>query len=139
MDENLTMDDLIGKKGRRVELHPATDTWMRGDRYGEILSLGRKLVKVKMDRSGRTLTLLPKSIGQVLPETTGMAMHESIAEHYGPPQHMFKVIYVKGNGERLEVEVEAHNFADASWRVANQTFDCMYPSGRQLLDVIQLR
>ena len=43
--------------GKRVQLHPATDAWMRGDRYGVVVSVGRKLVRVKMDKSGRTLNL----------------------------------------------------------------------------------
>lgn len=29
-------------KGQRVELHPACDDWMRGDRYGVVIGLGRK-------------------------------------------------------------------------------------------------
>ena len=36
----------------RFETHPSTDAWMQGDRYGEIISLGQKSLKVKMDRSG---------------------------------------------------------------------------------------
>jgi len=47
----------------RVELHPATDAWMQGDRFGEIVFIGRKYVHVKMDWSGRTLKLLPRNIG----------------------------------------------------------------------------
>ena len=39
--------------GRRVELHPATDAWMRGDRYGEVVKIGRTLIHVRMDRSGK--------------------------------------------------------------------------------------
>jgi len=39
--------------GTRVQLHPATDAWMRGDRYGEIAKLGSKYATVKMDTSGR--------------------------------------------------------------------------------------
>lgn len=40
---------------QRVELHPATDAWMRGDRYGIVVKTGRKYVHVRMDRSGRVL------------------------------------------------------------------------------------
>jgi len=45
--------------GDRVELHPATDFWMSGDRYGEIvrLVLQSHRIHVKMDRSGRVLKL----------------------------------------------------------------------------------
>lgn len=41
--------------GQRVEISPTTDTWMRGDRFGEIVKLGHSWVHVKFDRSGRTL------------------------------------------------------------------------------------
>lgn len=50
------------KTGDRVELHPATDAWMQGDRYGEVIKIGRKYIHVKMDRSGRTLPMLPKHV-----------------------------------------------------------------------------
>lgn len=43
--------------GRRVEIHPALDAWMAGDRYGEIVRVTTKRVHVRMDRSGRTLKL----------------------------------------------------------------------------------
>ena len=43
----------------RVQLHPATDAWMRGDRYGVIVKLGRKYVHVRMDRSGKTRKITP--------------------------------------------------------------------------------
>ena len=35
--------------GASVELHPATDAWMRGDRYGIVLSIGRKYIHLRMD------------------------------------------------------------------------------------------
>lgn len=41
--------------GTRVQLHPATDAWMRGDRYGVVVKgRGTNKVKVKLDKSGRT-------------------------------------------------------------------------------------
>lgn len=39
--------------GSRVELHPSTDAWMAGDRYGTVKAIGRKYLHVHMDRSGR--------------------------------------------------------------------------------------
>jgi hypothetical protein len=39
--------------GDRVELHPATDAWMMGDRYGVVQKVGTTRVQVKLDRSGR--------------------------------------------------------------------------------------
>ena len=41
--------------GDRVQTHPATDAWMRGDRYGDVVRCSRGKVTVRMDRSGRTL------------------------------------------------------------------------------------
>lgn len=46
----------------RVQSHPATDAWMRGDRYGDVVKAGRKWVHVKMDHSGRTLRFSPDDI-----------------------------------------------------------------------------
>lgn len=39
--------------GDRVQIHPASDAWMQGDRYGEVVKVGRSIVHVKMDRHGR--------------------------------------------------------------------------------------
>lgn len=39
--------------GMRVESHPATDAWISGDRYGEIVKVTRTRVHVKMDRSDK--------------------------------------------------------------------------------------
>ena len=50
------------KLGDRVELHPALDRWMRGDRFGAVVGIGRKFLKVRMDRSGRTIPLLPENV-----------------------------------------------------------------------------
>lgn len=46
----------------RVEIHPATDAWMMGDRFGEIVAVGRKYLSVRMDRSGRVLKFAPSRI-----------------------------------------------------------------------------
>ncbi len=45
--------------GDRVQLSPATNAWMMGDRYGHIVKIGRKYLHVGMDRSGRTLKVSP--------------------------------------------------------------------------------
>ena len=42
--------------GARVELHPATDLWMRGARYGTVERMSltpNDRVKVRLDRTGR--------------------------------------------------------------------------------------
>jgi hypothetical protein len=53
--------------GMRVELHPATDAWMFGDRFGDVVKVGRELVHVKMDRSGKTRKVHPRNIGEIIP------------------------------------------------------------------------
>jgi len=51
--------------GQRVELHPACDAWMQGDRFGVIVKIGRKYLHVKMDRSGRTLAMRPHHVLEI--------------------------------------------------------------------------
>jgi hypothetical protein len=54
------------KVGDRIEMHPASDAWMRGDRYGEVLKVGKVLVTVKLDRSGWKLGYHMRSILRVI-------------------------------------------------------------------------
>ena len=66
--------------GSRVELHAACDEWMQGDRYGEVVGLGRsreyvdhftgkrsmsRPVRVKLDRSGRVRRFHPDNLFSV--------------------------------------------------------------------------
>lgn len=48
--------------GARVQLHPATDLWMRGARFGEIVKVGRKWLHVKVDRTGKVVKLSPSNV-----------------------------------------------------------------------------
>ncbi len=48
--------------GERVKAHPATDTFMRGDVYGVIRKIGRRLIHVEMDRSGRTIRFVASNL-----------------------------------------------------------------------------
>jgi hypothetical protein len=57
---SLSTDDY--REGQRVQLHPGTDRWMRGDRYGTVLRTGRKYVRVLMDRSGHTIRVAPENL-----------------------------------------------------------------------------
>jgi hypothetical protein len=50
------------KVGQRVQLHPATDRWMRGDRWGVVHKLGRKYIELVMDNSGAHLRVPPDLI-----------------------------------------------------------------------------
>lgn len=52
--------------GERVETHPGTDRWMRGDRFGTVTMIGRSLVHVQMDRSGRKIAFEPWLLGHVV-------------------------------------------------------------------------
>jgi hypothetical protein len=40
--------------GARVEMHPSTDEWMMGDRYGKVTGHKEDLVRVKLDKSGKS-------------------------------------------------------------------------------------
>jgi hypothetical protein len=40
---------------QRVQLHPFTDRWLMGDKYGTIVKIGRKYVHVRMDWSNQTI------------------------------------------------------------------------------------
>jgi hypothetical protein len=47
------------KIGDRVALHPASDMWMRGAKFGEVVKVGRKLVHVNLDAINRVVRLHP--------------------------------------------------------------------------------
>lgn len=50
-----TLDEMV--RGRRVELHPGTDLWMMGARYGTVVGVatieGKEMLRVQLDRLGR--------------------------------------------------------------------------------------
>lgn len=48
--------------GLRVQAHPATDAFMFGDRYGQVVKIGHRWVHVAMDRSGRTRKFSPANL-----------------------------------------------------------------------------
>lgn len=48
--------------GMTVSSHPATDAWMRGDRYGTVVKVGRKFVHVRMNRSGQLRKFHPSNL-----------------------------------------------------------------------------
>jgi hypothetical protein len=48
--------------GQRVELHPVLDDWMRGDRYGAIVAVGRVYYTVLLDKSQRRRRYLPDDL-----------------------------------------------------------------------------
>ena len=52
----------IFNPGDRVETHPATDSWMMGDRFGTVKTVGRKYVHVVMDKSGAVRKFAPNNL-----------------------------------------------------------------------------
>ena len=48
--------------GERVSMHPATDAFMMGDRYGQVVKIGKSKIHVKMDRSRKTRLVLPRNL-----------------------------------------------------------------------------
>lgn len=50
--------------GQRVELHPNTDEWMMGDRYGQIIDISSETgnIRVLMDKSLRELIVHPRNV-----------------------------------------------------------------------------
>ncbi|AFN37768.1 hypothetical protein FGG44_gp80 [Mycobacterium phage MacnCheese] len=44
--------------GRRVATHPGTTAFLRGERFGEVVKVGRDVVHVKLD-TGRRSTFTP--------------------------------------------------------------------------------
>jgi hypothetical protein len=64
--------------GKRVQMHPATDAWWSGDRYGEVVSIGRareyvtgdtrgwhRPLNIKLDKSGRIVRSHPDDVSEV--------------------------------------------------------------------------
>ena len=41
------------KPGQRVQAHPATDRWMKGQRFGTVEMIGKRTVWVRFDRGSR--------------------------------------------------------------------------------------
>ena len=62
-----TADVLLTRfaSGQRVALHPSTDAWMRGDRFGTVESVGRFYVSVRCDASGKLRRVSPENIEEM--------------------------------------------------------------------------
>jgi hypothetical protein len=52
--------------GRRVQLAPHLDAWMRGDRYGTVVRVTAAGLVVELDRSRRRITLTGDDITEWL-------------------------------------------------------------------------
>jgi hypothetical protein len=53
---------VTARPGDRVQAHPATDSWMMGDRWGSVAKVGPKRVHVNMERSGRLRRFAPENL-----------------------------------------------------------------------------
>ena len=51
--------------GQRIHLHPATDQWMQGQRYAQVIKVGRKVITIKTD-AGHTYRVPPKDVGEIV-------------------------------------------------------------------------
>lgn len=49
----------------RVEIPAYMDSWMRGDRYGEVTRTYQDVYHVKLDKSGRTIRVIASDCKEV--------------------------------------------------------------------------
>ena len=59
--------DWVPAIDQRVQTHPATDHWMRGDRFGKITAVTSSVVVVRMDRSRRKLRFARPIVDDIMP------------------------------------------------------------------------
>ena len=60
MTIDYTVKDFV--KGQRVEMHPATDLWMRGARFGTVTHVGKSRVNVKLDKLACVIYVAPRNL-----------------------------------------------------------------------------
>jgi len=63
-DKMRAMDSDL-RVGDRVALHPSTDLWMQGDRFGEVVKVVQKKVYVLMEKSGKRVPFVPSMLNRV--------------------------------------------------------------------------
>ena len=54
-------------KGQRVEMHPATDLWMRGARYGTVTHVSKAHVNVKLDKLDFIVHVAARNLLPIVP------------------------------------------------------------------------
>jgi hypothetical protein len=54
------------KPGQRIQLSPACDRWMAGDKFGEVLRINGSKLVVLMDRSQERILVHPTLVGEIL-------------------------------------------------------------------------
>lgn len=55
--KGIELEEANYKVGDRVKLHPATDQWMQGDRYGTLDGTWFNFYWVKLDKSGKRVKI----------------------------------------------------------------------------------
>lgn len=56
----------------RVALAAHTDWFMRGARYGDVITVGRKYLHVRLDMTGRIVRLPPSAFSEAWPTGEGL-------------------------------------------------------------------
>lgn len=57
---------LYFRPGDRVELHPGTDLWMSGARYGDVTRVTRTHVHVRVDKLNRVVRFNPNNLLEII-------------------------------------------------------------------------
>lgn len=57
-----SVDAELPTRGRRVAVDPASDWFMRGERFATVVTVGRKWITVRGERSGRTWRTSPDMV-----------------------------------------------------------------------------
>jgi ribosomal protein L21E len=65
MRDHTNQTDLLLEQfqvGDRIEISPALDRWMAGDRFGTVTKLGLRYLRVDMDASGQNIAVMPEHV-----------------------------------------------------------------------------
>lgn len=98
--------------GTRVQVNPALDIWMSGDRFGKVVDMGRVRATVLMDASGKKLRFLRTDL-------TPVEMPESDQPQPEPTEPQD---YLSGGAQGLLAAIVSQNARDAAW-TANTLID----------------
>ncbi len=61
----LTLNDFT--KGDRIEMHPATGPWMRGARFGTVVGITKKNLRIALDHmDGKVGRVSPENIRSII-------------------------------------------------------------------------
>lgn len=54
------------KTGDRVQLHPATDWWAKGARYGVVIMIGRVHLTIQLDLLPKPVAVKPEDVVEIV-------------------------------------------------------------------------